>query len=145
MREELLNYYLILFPECANGCPGSYNLTSMTLEYRRECRQSNLLESLTSSTAKMTEDSNNNSSNRKADLEYAHLLRIQDDKAEIVRERTEWQSKEKHNLSSKWNRNPRFLFFSCHFLFSSFSSSSLPSISLLHGMTQPKKKKIKTR
>ncbi|XP_022737356.1 palmitoyl-acyl carrier protein thioesterase, chloroplastic-like [Durio zibethinus] len=78
----------------------NYNLTSMTLEYRRECRQSNLLESLTSSTANVTGDSNNNSSNRKADLEYTHLLRLQDDKAEIVRARTEWQSKEKHNLSS---------------------------------------------
>ncbi|XVF08670.1 hypothetical protein REPUB_Repub07fG0022800 [Reevesia pubescens] len=78
-----------------------YNLTSMTLEYRRECRQSNLLESLTSSTANVTEDSNNSSSNRKADLEYTHLLRMQDDdKAEIVRARTEWQSKEKHNFSS---------------------------------------------
>lgn len=79
-----------------------YNLTSMTLEYRRECRQSNLLESLTSSTANVTEDSNNNnSSNRKADLKYTHLLRMQDDNAEIVRARTEWQSKEKHNLSSE--------------------------------------------
>ncbi|OMO84169.1 Acyl-ACP thioesterase [Corchorus capsularis] len=75
-----------------------YSLTSMTLEYRRECRQSNLLESLTSSTANVTEDSNkNNSSNRKADLEYTHLLRMQDDKAEIVRARTEWQSKQKQN------------------------------------------------
>ncbi|EEF51750.1 palmitoyl-acyl carrier protein thioesterase [Ricinus communis] len=66
-----------------------YNLTSMTLEYRRECRQSNLLESLTST----TEHSNNNSCNRKAHLEYTHLLRMQADKAEIVRARTEWQSK----------------------------------------------------
>ncbi|XWS37093.1 hypothetical protein CRYUN_Cryun19dG0013200 [Craigia yunnanensis] len=78
-----------------------YNLTSMTLEYRRECLQFNLLESLTSSTENVTEDSNNNSNNRKADLEYTHLLRMQDDKAEIVRARTEWQSKEKHNLSSE--------------------------------------------
>ncbi|KAF2311495.1 hypothetical protein GH714_024335 [Hevea brasiliensis] len=66
-----------------------YNLTSMTMEYRRECRQSNLLESLTST----TEDLNNNSCNRQADLEYTHLLRMQNDKAEIVRARTEWQSK----------------------------------------------------
>ncbi|XVF54719.1 hypothetical protein PTKIN_Ptkin05aG0203700 [Pterospermum kingtungense] len=81
-----------------------YDLTSMTLEYRRECRQFNLLESLTSSTANVTEDSNidnNNSSNRKADLEFTHLLRMQDDKAEIVRARTEWQAKQKHNLSSE--------------------------------------------
>ncbi|KAJ8772393.1 hypothetical protein K2173_027570 [Erythroxylum novogranatense] len=70
-----------------------YNLTSMTLEYRRECRQSNLLESLT----RTTEDSNNNSCNRKADLEYTHLLRMQADKAEIVRARTEWQAKYRNN------------------------------------------------
>jgi hypothetical protein len=69
-----------------------YNLTSMTLEYRRECRQSNLLESLTST----SEDSNSNSSNRKADMEHTHLLRMQADKAEIVRARTEWKSKLKH-------------------------------------------------
>ncbi|EOY22532.1 Palmitoyl-acyl carrier protein thioesterase isoform 1 [Theobroma cacao] len=74
-----------------------YRLTSMTLEYRRECRKSNLLESLTSSTANVTEDSNNNSNNRKADLEYTHLLRMQDDVAEIVRARSEWQSKDKHS------------------------------------------------
>lgn len=71
-----------------------YNLTSMTLEYRRECRQSNLLESLTSSTASVTGDPNNNSNNRIADLEYTHLLRMQADKAEIVRARSEWQSKQ---------------------------------------------------
>ncbi|KAL9422560.1 hypothetical protein AB3S75_034770 [Citrus x aurantiifolia] len=84
-----------------------YNMTSMTLEYRRECRQSNLLESLTSTTASVTEDSNNNnknknshnhnsSNNRKADLEYTHLLRMQADKAEIIRARSEWQSKDEH-------------------------------------------------
>ncbi|XP_050221328.1 palmitoyl-acyl carrier protein thioesterase, chloroplastic-like [Mercurialis annua] len=65
-----------------------YNMRSMTLEYRRECRQSNLLESLT----RTTEDSDNN---RKTDLKYTHLLRMQADKAEIVRARTEWQSKHK--------------------------------------------------
>ncbi|KAJ6410447.1 hypothetical protein OIU84_007236 [Salix udensis] len=69
-----------------------YNLTSMTLEYRRECRQSSLLESLTST----SEDSNSSSSNRKADMEYTHLLRMQADKAEIVRARTDWKSKLKH-------------------------------------------------
>lgn len=74
-----------------------YSLRSLTLEYRRECRQSNLLESLTSSTASVTEDSkNNSSSNRRAELEYTHLLRMQADKAEIVRARTEWFSKIKH-------------------------------------------------
>lgn len=66
----------------------------MTLEYRRECRQSNLLESLTSSTASVTGDPNNNSNIRIADLKYTHLLRMQADKAEIVRARSEWQSKQ---------------------------------------------------
>ncbi|GAV82246.1 Acyl-ACP_TE domain-containing protein [Cephalotus follicularis] len=70
-----------------------YNLTSMTLEYRRECRQSNLLESLTSTPERLTQDSNKDSNNRQADLEYTHLLRMQADKAEIVRARSEWQSK----------------------------------------------------
>lgn len=63
-----------------------YDLTSMTLEYRRECRQSNLLESLTSTRA-------NSNKNRKADLEYTHLLRMQADKGEIVRARTQWHYK----------------------------------------------------
>lgn len=68
-----------------------YDLTSMTLEYRRECRQSNLLESLTSPTpnAAAFEDSNKH----RPDMEYTHMLRMQADKAEIVRARTEWHSK----------------------------------------------------
>ncbi|KAM1185935.1 hypothetical protein ACFXTH_015145 [Malus domestica] len=79
---------------------GDYDLTSMTLEYRRECRQSNLLESLTSTTSSLADDSNckNNSINRRPDLEYTHLLRMQADKAEIVRARTEWNTKQKDKL-----------------------------------------------
>ncbi|KAI4343591.1 hypothetical protein L6164_010925 [Bauhinia variegata] len=73
-----------------------YNMTSLTLEYRRECRQSNLMESLTSPTAKVIGDSNNNSINRKPDFECTHLLRMQRDKAEIVRARTEWHLKNKN-------------------------------------------------
>ncbi|KAK9278556.1 hypothetical protein L1049_028128 [Liquidambar formosana] len=72
-----------------------YNLTSMTLEYRRECRQSNLLESLTSIKEKEAEDSNNGTHNCRTELESTHLLRMEDDKAEIVRARSEWQSKSK--------------------------------------------------
>ncbi|XP_040985653.1 palmitoyl-acyl carrier protein thioesterase, chloroplastic-like [Juglans microcarpa x Juglans regia] len=75
---------------------GNYDLTSMTLEYRRECQQSNLLESLTSSTASGTEDSNNYM-HRRPDLEFTHLLRMLADKAEIVRARTQWHSKQKLN------------------------------------------------
>ncbi|XP_050377628.1 palmitoyl-acyl carrier protein thioesterase, chloroplastic-like [Argentina anserina] len=78
-----------------------YDMTSMTLEFRRECRQSNLLESLTSTTASLAHEhqrNNNNSINRKSDFQYTHLLRMQADKAEIVRARTEWHGKQKHIL-----------------------------------------------
>lgn len=75
---------------------GNYDLTSMTLEYRRECQQSNLLESLTSSTVSGTEDSNNYM-HRRPDIEFTHLLRMLADKAEIVRARTQWHSKQKLN------------------------------------------------
>lgn len=75
-----------------------YNLTSMTLEYRRECRQSNLLESLTSTTSSKDEDSNNYTINYIPNTKYTHMLRMQDDKAEIVRARTEWHSKQSHVL-----------------------------------------------
>lgn len=76
---------------------GAYSLTSMTLEYRRECRQSNLLESLTSTTASIGDYDTDphHKTGRCPDLEYTHLLRMQADKAEIVRARTEWHSKTK--------------------------------------------------
>ncbi|XP_062114911.1 palmitoyl-acyl carrier protein thioesterase, chloroplastic-like [Humulus lupulus] len=76
-----------------------YYLTSMTLEYRRECRQSNLLESMTSPTSKVDEDSNSNTTKRIPDMKYTHMLRMQDDKAEIVRARTQWHYKESHHVS----------------------------------------------
>ncbi|CAL9128965.1 unnamed protein product [Musa acuminata var. zebrina] len=71
-----------------------YHLTSMTLEYRRECRQSNLLESLTSMTTGETEEYPTSISSCKAVLGSTHLLRLQEDKAEIVRARAEWQRKD---------------------------------------------------
>ncbi|KAF8036986.1 hypothetical protein BT93_B0036 [Corymbia citriodora subsp. variegata] len=76
---------------------GAHSLTSMTLEYRRECRQSNLLESLTSTTASSGDSDTDppHKTGRCPDLEYTHLLRMQADKAEIVRARTEWHSKTK--------------------------------------------------
>lgn len=78
---------------------GAYSLTSMTLEYRRECRQSNLLESLTSTTASIGDSDTDppHKTGHCPDLEYTHLLRMQADKAEIVRARTEWHSK-----TNKW-------------------------------------------
>ncbi|KAG5035757.1 hypothetical protein AAZX31_04G180000 [Glycine max] len=71
-----------------------YNMTSMTLEFRRECTQSNLLESMTCPTARVME-SNNNSKNRKPELQYTHLLRLQQYKADVIRARTEWNLKQK--------------------------------------------------
>ncbi|XP_059664056.1 palmitoyl-acyl carrier protein thioesterase, chloroplastic-like [Cornus florida] len=71
-----------------------YNLTSMTLEYRRECRQSNMLESLTS--MKKGVASNDVSNYSRAELGSTHLLRMQSDKAEIIRARSIWQPKQKH-------------------------------------------------
>jgi fatty acyl-ACP thioesterase B len=67
-----------------------YHLTSITLDYRRECRQSQLLESLTS----MTTTSSPATSRCSADLHSTHLIRQQDDGAEIVRARAEWRCKE---------------------------------------------------
>lgn len=72
-----------------------YNLTSMTLEYRRECRQSQLLESLTSMKAAQTETNLLTATPCSADLRSIHLLRMQEDKAEIVRGGAEWRSKGK--------------------------------------------------
>ncbi|TKY73674.1 Palmitoyl-acyl carrier protein thioesterase [Spatholobus suberectus] len=73
-----------------------YKMTSMTLEFRRECTQSDLLESMTSPSSSVIGASNNNSANRKPDLQYIHLLRLQDNKAELVRARTEWHLKQSH-------------------------------------------------
>ncbi|KAI3463605.1 hypothetical protein Pfo_020268 [Paulownia fortunei] len=76
-----------------------YDMTSMTLEYRRECHQCNVLQSLTSMKPKTTDQedrlqqlSAENSSTR--DLECTHLLRMEDDNAEIVRARSVWQIKQ---------------------------------------------------
>lgn len=74
-----------------------YNLTSMTLEYRRECRQSNVLESLTTVKSQTAENTQKSIGNNREELESTHLLRMQaTDRAEIVRARSIWQSKHKH-------------------------------------------------
>lgn len=69
-----------------------YNMKSMTLEYRRECRQSNVLESLTSMKPKTTDGQEQDSSTQ--DLECTSLLRMEGDHAEIVRARSVWQFKQ---------------------------------------------------
>ncbi|KAE9604256.1 putative oleoyl-[acyl-carrier-protein] hydrolase [Lupinus albus] len=70
-----------------------FNMTSMTLEFRRECRQSNLLESITIPTTRLIGESNN-SINRKPHLQYTHMLRLQHDRSDVVRARTEWHFKQ---------------------------------------------------
>ncbi|XP_057804830.1 palmitoyl-acyl carrier protein thioesterase, chloroplastic-like isoform X2 [Salvia miltiorrhiza] len=67
-----------------------YNMTRMTLEYRRECRQSNVLESLTSIKVNEEEEADSQV------LECTHLLRMEADQAEIVRARSVWQFKQHH-------------------------------------------------
>lgn len=49
-----------------------YKMTSMTLEFRRECTQSDLLESMSSSSSNVTGASNNDSVNTKPDLQYIY-------------------------------------------------------------------------
>ncbi|KAJ6848882.1 palmitoyl-acyl carrier protein thioesterase, chloroplastic-like [Iris pallida] len=73
-----------------------YHLSSMTLEYRRECRQSNLLESLTSMETREPEEEKPalDDGPGKGELGSTHLLRLQEDKAEIVRARAEWRAKQ---------------------------------------------------
>ena len=71
-----------------------YNMTSMTLEFRRECRQSNMIESMTCPTEKVIGEFDNNSVNRKPDLQYTHLLRLQEDQRDVVRARSEWNLKQ---------------------------------------------------
>ncbi|AES73040.1 putative oleoyl-[acyl-carrier-protein] hydrolase [Medicago truncatula] len=71
-----------------------YNMTSLTLEFRRECTQSDTLESLTCPTERVIGESDNNSSNRKPDQQYTHLLRLQDDQKDVVRARSEWNLKQ---------------------------------------------------
>nr|XP_043639592.1 palmitoyl-acyl carrier protein thioesterase, chloroplastic-like [Erigeron canadensis] len=74
-----------------------YNMGSLTLEYRRECRQSDMLDSLTSMKTSLYEDNNisraTSNVSGTTNLECTHLLRMQDDEAEIVRARTVWISK----------------------------------------------------
>ncbi|KAG0500276.1 hypothetical protein HPP92_000348 [Vanilla planifolia] len=67
-----------------------YHLASMALEYRRECRQSELLESLTSMEPKEEEGPESG----EGDLRSTHLLQLQESGSEIVRARAQWCIKE---------------------------------------------------
>ncbi|KAM2407305.1 hypothetical protein ACFX1X_026508 [Malus domestica] len=70
----------------------SHELSSMTLEYRRECGRDSVLQSLA---AVSGADIGNLGSN--GTVECQHMLRLEDG-AEIVRGRTEWRPKYANNL-----------------------------------------------
>ncbi|XP_057767519.1 palmitoyl-acyl carrier protein thioesterase, chloroplastic-like [Salvia miltiorrhiza] len=76
-----------------------YKMKNITLEYRRECRQSNVLESLTSMKPITEDEEEEESSSFTQDLECTSLLRMEGSHADIVRARSLWHFK-KHHLSS---------------------------------------------
>ncbi|CAO2841426.1 unnamed protein product [Amaranthus hypochondriacus] len=72
----------------------THELSSMTLEYRRECGRDNVLQSLTAVSGANVgglQDSGN--------VECQHLLRLEDG-AEVVRGRTEWRPKHAKNFGN---------------------------------------------
>eukprot|EP01018_Ginkgo_biloba_P003688 Gb_11733 [translate_table: standard] len=88
----------------------NHDLANMIIEFRRECRPSYMLQSLTSlkcndasidsrSTTPFSYTSGfSDKSKSLCALRYTHLLRLQEDGSEIVRGRTEWRPKEMKNF-----------------------------------------------
>ncbi|XP_041004711.1 palmitoyl-acyl carrier protein thioesterase, chloroplastic-like [Juglans microcarpa x Juglans regia] len=72
----------------------SYELSSMTLEYRRECGKDSVLQSLTA----VSSNGIGNLGNL-ADIECQHLLQLENG-AEIVRGRTGWRPKHASNFGT---------------------------------------------
>ncbi|KAF5459093.1 hypothetical protein F2P56_023079 [Juglans regia] len=72
----------------------SYELSAMTLEYRRECGKDNVLQSLTA-----VSGSGIGNLGTLADMECQHLLRLENG-AEIVRGRTSWRPKHASNFET---------------------------------------------
>ncbi|KAK4351111.1 hypothetical protein RND71_030424 [Anisodus tanguticus] len=68
------------------------DLMSLTLEYRRECRLSNVLQSMTTLREIETARSDENGGTR--GTECTHLIRMEADQAEVVRARSIWQPKQ---------------------------------------------------
>ncbi|GAB2251546.1 hypothetical protein Droror1_Dr00004393 [Drosera rotundifolia] len=69
-----------------------YDITNIILEYRRECRQNDVLESLFSMEV-LADSPDEVMKTAATNIESTHLLRKQDDKAEIVRAKITWRSK----------------------------------------------------
>ncbi|KAF8034406.1 hypothetical protein BT93_C0644 [Corymbia citriodora subsp. variegata] len=70
----------------------TYELSAITLEYRRECGRDSVLRSLTAVSGNGVADDHENS----AEVECQHLLQLESG-AEIVRARTEWRPKPANN------------------------------------------------
>ncbi|KAL2643104.1 hypothetical protein R1flu_010691 [Riccia fluitans] len=94
----------------------SHELTNMTVEYRRECNKSDVVQSMTSpespssslnfsspdtqfchslGTLALTPEIANSAATVAGTLQYTHLLRLQVDGSEIVRGRTVWRLKKR--------------------------------------------------
>lgn len=69
----------------------NYELSSMTLEYRRECGRDSVVQSLTAVSTNYSDNPHD------AAVECKHLLRLESG-AEIVRGRTQWRPKQAHQL-----------------------------------------------
>ncbi|KAG6413186.1 hypothetical protein SASPL_125892 [Salvia splendens] len=70
-----------------------YKMKNITLEYRRECRQSNVLESLTTIKPITKQEEEDDDDDDAQHLECTSLLRMEGSHADIVRARSLWHSK----------------------------------------------------
>ncbi|GAB2240964.1 hypothetical protein Droror1_Dr00021482 [Drosera rotundifolia] len=74
------------------GVLANYDIKSITLAYRKKCRQGDVLDSL-SRMKQSTSDSPDLAS--VANMESIHLLRKQDDKARVLHARISWRPKKR--------------------------------------------------
>lgn len=72
----------------------SHELVSMTLEYRKECKWDNVLDSLTSVLREGTDGWADS-----GEVECQHLLRLKDG-ADIMKGRTKWRPKRAYGYGS---------------------------------------------
>ncbi|KAL9260095.1 Palmitoyl-acyl carrier protein thioesterase, chloroplastic-like protein [Drosera capensis] len=94
MHVNYTKYIRWIMESVPMGLSRSHISTSITLEYRRECRQDDVCECLTS-VKPLTNLNRSMDITRAIDIESTHLLRRQTDKADIVRAKITWRSKTK--------------------------------------------------
>ena len=86
-----------------------YKMKNITLEYRRECRQSNVLESLTSMKPITQQQQEEDAQH----LECTSLLRMEGSHADIVRARSLWHSKKQISPSLWFNQLQTYYSYYC--------------------------------